>query len=195
MHTSVRNKLIALFSVAVALVVAFSYALDSKQQTTSVLEQKRAFPEFTAAKLVTNEPFDSEALSSEILSSETAKLTLADITQHPYQLVNVWASWCGICKTEHAFLLELQKKGIPIVGLNYRDNPGAALNVLSNDGNPYSTVISDTQGKLALELGVIGTPETYLVDAEGQIVKKLLGVINESVWRTELAHYFKGTNG
>ncbi|PML49625.1 thiol:disulfide interchange protein [Vibrio lentus] len=195
MHTSVRNKLIALFSVAVALVVAFSYALDSKQQTTSVLEQKRAFPEFTAAKLVTNEPFDSEALSSEILSSETAKLTLADITQHPYQLVNVWASWCGICKTEHAFLLELQKEGIPIVGLNYRDNPGAALNVLSNDGNPYSTVISDPQGKLALELGVIGTPETYLVDAEGQIVKKLLGVINESVWRKELAHYFKGTNG
>lgn len=190
MHTSVRNKLIALFSVAVALVVAFSYALDSKQQTTSVSEQKRAFPEFTAAKLVTNEPFDSEALSS-----ETAKLTLADITQHPYQLVNVWASWCGICKTEHAFLLELQKKGIPIVGLNYRDNPGAALNVLSNDGNPYSTVISDPQGKLALELGVIGTPETYLVDAEGQIVKKLLGVINESVWRKELAHYFKGTNG
>ncbi|MFS1476714.1 DsbE family thiol:disulfide interchange protein [Vibrio lentus] len=195
MHTSVRNKLIALFSVAVALVVAFSYALDSKQQTTSVSEQKRAFPEFTAAKLVTNESFDSEALSSEILSSETAKLTLADITQHPYQLVNVWASWCGICKTEHAFLLELQKKGIPIVGLNYRDNSGAAINVLSSDGNPYSTVISDPQGKLALELGVIGTPETYLVDAEGQIVKKLLGVINESVWRKELAHYFKGTNG
>ncbi|PML53683.1 DsbE family thiol:disulfide interchange protein [Vibrio lentus] len=195
MHTSVRNKLIALFSVAVALVVAFSYALDSKQQTTSVSEQKRAFPEFTAAKLVTNEPFDSEALSSEISSYETAKLTLADITQHPYQLVNVWASWCGICKTEHAFLLERQKEGIPIVGLNYRDNPGAALNVLSNDGNPYSTVISDPQGKLALELGVIGTPETYLVDAEGQIVKKLLGVINESVWRKELAHYFKGTNG
>ena len=195
MHTSVRNKLIALFSVAVALVVAFSYALDSKQQTTSVSEQKRAFPEFTAAKLVTNEPFDSEALSSEISSYETAKLTLADITQHPYQLVNVWASWCGICKTEHAFLLELQKEGIPIVGLNYRDNPGAALDVLSNDGNPYSTVISDPQGKLALELGVIGTPETYLVDAEGQIVKKLLGVINESVWRKVLAHYFKGTNG
>ncbi|MEZ9451818.1 DsbE family thiol:disulfide interchange protein [Vibrio splendidus] len=195
MHTSVRNKLIALFSVAVALVVAFSYALDSKQQTTSVSEQKRAFPEFTAAKLVTNEPFDSEALSSEILRSETAKLTLADITQHPYQLVNVWASWCGICKTEHAFLLKLHDKGIPIVGLNYRDNSGAAINVLSSDGNPYSTVISDPQGKLALELGVIGTPETYLVDADGQIIKKLLGVINESVWQEELAMYFDGANG
>ncbi|MGF1880784.1 DsbE family thiol:disulfide interchange protein [Vibrio splendidus] len=195
MHTSVRNKLIALFSVAVALVVAFSYALDSKQQTTSVSEQKRAFPEFTAAKLVTNEPFDSEALSSEILRSETAKLTLADITQHPYQLVNVWASWCGICKTEHAFLLKLHDKGIPIVGLNYRDNSGAAINVLSSDGNPYSTVISDPQGKLALELGVIGTPETYLVDADGQVIKKLLGVINESVWQEELAMYFDGANG
>ena len=116
MHTNVRNKLIALFSVAVALVVAFSYALDSRQQTTSVSEQKRAFPEFTAAKLVTDESFDSEALSSEILSSETTKLTLSDITQHPYQLVNVWASWCGICKTEHAFCSNFMTKAFQLLG-------------------------------------------------------------------------------
>ena len=60
---------------------------------------------------------------------------------------------------------------------------------------PYSVVISDPQGKLALELGVIGTPETYLVDANGQIIKKLLGVINETVWKDELAMYFDGVNG
>ncbi|MEZ8880390.1 DsbE family thiol:disulfide interchange protein [Vibrio lentus] len=184
MHTSVRNKLITLIILALMVVLGFAFALNNKQQSTIVSKQKRAFPEFISTALA-----NSEGISSK------QDITLADVTQYPYQLVNVWASWCGICKTEHAFLLELQKKGIPIVGLNYRDNPGAALNVLSNDGNPYSTVISDPQGKLALELGVIGTPETYLVDAEGQIVKKLLGVINESVWRKELAHYFKGTNG
>jgi len=184
MHTSVRNKLITLIILALMVVLGFAFALNNKQQSTIVSEQKRAFPEFISTALA-----NSEGISSK------QEITLADITQHPYQLVNVWASWCGICKTEHAFLLELQKEGIPIVGLNYRDNPGAALNVLSNDGNPYSTVISDPQGKLALELGVIGTPETYLVDAEGQIVKKLLGVINESVWRKELAMYFDGANG
>ncbi len=184
MHTSVRNKLITLIILALMVVLGFAFALKNKQQSTIVSEQKRAFPEFISTALA-----NSEGISSK------QEITLADVTQHPYQLVNVWASWCGICKTEHAFLLELQKEGIPIVGLNYRDNPGAALNVLSNDGNPYSTVISDPQGKLALELGVIGTPETYLVDAEGQIVKKLLGVINESVWRKELAMYFDGANG
>ncbi|MCF7485932.1 MULTISPECIES: DsbE family thiol:disulfide interchange protein [Vibrio] len=184
MHTSVRNKLITLIILALMVVLGFAFALNNKQQSTIVSEQKRAFPEFISTALA-----NSEGISSK------QEITLADVTQHPYQLVNVWASWCGICKTEHAFLLELQKEGIPIVGLNYRDNPGAALNVLSNDGNPYSTVISDPQGKLALELGVIGTPETYLVDAEGQIVKKLLGVINESVWRKELAMYFDGANG
>ncbi|MEZ8059633.1 DsbE family thiol:disulfide interchange protein [Vibrio splendidus] len=184
MHTSVRNKLITLIILALMVVLGFAFALNNKQQSTIVSEQKRAFPEFISTALA-----NSEGISSQ------QEITLADVTQHPYQLVNVWASWCGICKTEHAFLLELQKEGIPIVGLNYRDNPGAALNVLSNDGNPYSTVISDPQGKLALELGVIGTPETYLVDAEGQIVKKLLGVINESVWRKELAMYFDGANG
>ncbi|MCF7506286.1 MULTISPECIES: DsbE family thiol:disulfide interchange protein [Vibrio] len=185
MHSSVRNKLITLFSIALALVVAFSFALDSKQQSTTVSKQKRAFPEFISSELVGDERD----------SRDTQELTLADITQHPYQLVNVWASWCGICKTEHAFLLKLQNKGIPIVGLNYRDNPAAAINVLSNDGNPYSKVISDPQGELALELGVIGTPETYLVDADGQIIKKLLGVLNESVWQDELARYFNGAKG
>ncbi|MGO2161102.1 MAG: DsbE family thiol:disulfide interchange protein [Vibrio toranzoniae] len=185
MHTSVRKKLILLFTMALILVVAFVFVLENKQKTTFVSEQQRAFPEFTFTEL----------MDSGRGHIGTQVLTLADITPYPYQLVNVWASWCGICKTEHAFLLELQKKGIPIVGLNYRDNPGAALNVLSNDGNPYSKVISDPQGKLALELGVIGTPETYLVDADGQIIKKLLGVINDSIWKEELAMYFNGANG
>ncbi|MGO2321009.1 MAG: DsbE family thiol:disulfide interchange protein [Vibrio toranzoniae] len=184
MHTSVRNKLITLIILALMVVLGFAFALNNKQQSTIVSEQKRAFPEFISTALA-----NSKGISSE------QYITLADITPHPYQLVNVWASWCGICKTEHAFLLELQKKGIPIVGLNYRDNPGAALNVLSNDGNPYSKVISDPQGKLALELGVIGTPETYLVDGDGQIIKKLLGVINDSIWKEELAMYFNGANG
>ncbi|KAA8597083.1 MULTISPECIES: DsbE family thiol:disulfide interchange protein [Vibrio] len=184
MHTSVRNKLITLIVLALIVVLGFVFALDSKQQTTSVSEQKRAFPEFISTALV-----NSESVSGQ------QEITLADVTQHPYQLVNVWASWCGICKTEHAFLTELRKKGIPIVGLNYRDNSGTAINVLLSDGNPYSVVISDPQGKLALELGVIGTPETYLVDANGQIIKKLLGVINETVWKDELAMYFDGVNG
>ncbi|MEZ8437922.1 DsbE family thiol:disulfide interchange protein [Vibrio splendidus] len=184
MHTSVRNKLITLIILALMVVLGFAFALNNKQQSTIVSEQKRAFPEFISTALA-----NSEGISSK------QEITLADVTQHPYQLVNVWASWCGICKTEHAFLLKLHDKGIPIVGLNYRDNSGAAINVLSSDGNPYSTVISDPQGKLALELGVIGTPETYLVDADGQIIKKLLGVINESVWQEELAMYFNGANG
>ncbi|KAA8677249.1 DsbE family thiol:disulfide interchange protein [Vibrio gigantis] len=184
MHTSVRNKLIGLIVLALIVVLGFVFALDNKQQITTVSTQQRVFPVFTSTALV-----DSEGIRSK------QELTLKDVTQHPYQLVNVWASWCGICKTEHAYLLELQDQGIPIIGLNYRDNPAAAINVLSNDGNPYSKVISDPQGKLALELGVIGTPETYLVDAKGNIVKKLMGVINESVWQDELAIYFDGVDG
>lgn len=179
MHTSVRNKLITLVVLAMVVVLAFLFALDNKQQTTTVSTQQRAFPEFTSASLM-----DSKGIRSK------QELTRNDITQHPYQLVNVWASWCGVCKTEHAYLLELHDKGIPIIGLNYRDNPAAAINVLSSDGNPYTTVISDPHGKLALELGVIGTPETYLVDRKGKIIKKLMGVINESIWRDELALYF-----
>jgi cytochrome c biogenesis protein CcmG/thiol:disulfide interchange protein DsbE len=80
------------------------------------------------------------------------------------------------------------------VGLNYRDNASAAINMLSTYGSPYSNVISDPKGKLALELGVIGTPETYLVDENGQILKKFLGVLNESIWQEQLAGYFPDIN-
>ena len=184
MHTNVRNKLIVLITLTLIVVLAFLFALENKQQTTTVSTSQRVFPEFTSTALV-----DSQSIKA------NQQLTRADITQHAYQLINVWASWCGICKTEHAYLLELQDQGIPIIGLNYRDNSAAAINVLSSDGNPYSKVISDPQGKLALELGVIGTPETYLVDAKGNIVKKLMGVINESVWQDELAFYFDGVDG
>ena len=74
--------------------------------------------------------------------------------------MNVCASWCEICKRERKGLLQLSKLGVPIVGLNYRDQKQAAREYLSSKRNPYLEVISDPNGKLAVELGVIGTPET-----------------------------------
>lgn len=99
-------------------------------------------------------------------------------------LLNVWATWCVSCKIEHPYLLQLTKEGVIIVGLNYKDDRGQALQWLKNLGNPYLFNISDMQGRLGLDLGVFGAPETYLIDKQGIIRHKHVGVINDHVWKT-----------
>ncbi len=110
--------------------------------------------------------------------------------QQTLTLVNVWASWCGICKLEHDFLLNLQQQDINIIGLNYRDNINAANNELSATGNPYSATIYDPKGELALKIGVFGTPESYLVNQQGIIVQRFSGALTPTLWQKYFASHF-----
>lgn len=81
---------------------------------------------------------------------------------------------------------------MPIIGLNYRDNNSAAQNYLSSKNNPYQDVISDPNGELAVELGVIGTPETYLIDQNGKVLIKYRGAITIDKWNSIFSRYFNG---
>lgn len=94
-------------------------------------------------------------------------------------LVNVFASWCTECKVEHPFLMELSKKGIlPIHGLNYKDKPADARNWLDGLGDPYTRTGADRDGRVAIDWGVYGVPETFLIDQKGRIVFKHIGALN-----------------
>lgn len=110
-------------------------------------------------------------------------------------LLNVWGSWCVYCKQEHPFLIQLAKQGIPIIGLNYRDNPQSAVNMLQEMGNPFYFVINDSQGQLAAKLGVEGAPETYLIDAQGIIRYQYTGLLNEKVWQQQFMPELKQEKG
>ncbi|ROV58780.1 DsbE family thiol:disulfide interchange protein [Vibrio ponticus] len=123
---------------------------------------------------------------------EQAELTSQSLLSEEYQVLNVWASWCGICRAEHHFLNQIANQGITVIGLNYRDNRGSALNYLAELGNPYQSVIFDPSGKLSIDLGVIGTPETYLVTQEGSIVYKHSGLLDQQAWDKFFAAYFVG---
>ncbi|MGF1911067.1 DsbE family thiol:disulfide interchange protein [Vibrio kasasachensis] len=112
------------------------------------------------------------------------------LLREEYQLVNVWASWCGICRSEHSFLNQLAKHGVPIVGLNYRDKRSHALSYLDDLGNPYQEIIYDPSGKFSIDLGVMGTPETYLIDRKGGVVAKFSGELDEKSWDRFFARYF-----
>lgn len=104
-------------------------------------------------------------------------------------LVNVWATWCPTCKAEHAFLNQLNAKGVRIIGINYKDESEKAIQWLAELDNPYEFNVIDEEGKLGLDLGVYGAPETFLIDGEGVIRAKHVGDLNAKVWKTLKPQY------
>lgn len=102
-------------------------------------------------------------------------------------LLNVWGSWCVGCHQEHAMLMRIAEDArIPIVGLNWKDPTDDALRFLRELGDPYLVSAQDQEGRVAIDWGVYGAPETFLVDADGRIRYKHIGPITEAVWRDEL---------
>ena len=127
--------------------------------------------------------FELEELhSSEVLSRQR-------IVGEP-MLVNTWATWCYSCRVEHPFLLELAAQGVRIIGLNYKDDSDKAIGWLEDLGDPYALTLSDTEGMLGLDMGVYGAPETYVVDAEGVVQYRHVGVVDEQVWQSVLSAWF-----
>jgi len=98
-------------------------------------------------------------------------------------LLNVWASWCVTCRDEHPLLLQYARSGaIPIYGLNYKDQRADALSWLAELGDPYVLSASDTDGRVGIDYGVYGAPETYLIDRDGVIRFKQIGPVTPDVW-------------
>ena len=97
-------------------------------------------------------------------------------------LLNVWASWCVSCRQEHPILVELAKSGlVPIYGLNYKDQRADALKWLARFGDPYALSIVDAEGRIGIEYGVYGVPETYVIDKAGVIRFKQIGPVTQDV--------------
>lgn len=119
------------------------------------------------------------------LTDAEAQKTAADLDLRP-ALINVWATWCVACRVEHAYLNQLAENGITIYGLNYKDERDEALLWLERLGNPYRFNLFDAQGRLGLNLGVYGAPETYVIDAEGIIRYRHVGVMDEKVWQKKI---------
>jgi cytochrome c biogenesis protein CcmG/thiol:disulfide interchange protein DsbE len=122
-----------------------------------------------------------------VLGDASRKFSTAQLAGRPW-VMNVWGTWCGECRVEHEALLAIARKNrVPIVGLNWRDDDAAALEWLSQLGNPYSVVAVDGQGNTAIDYGVYGAPETFFVDANGLIQYRHVGAMTPEVWEREFA--------
>jgi len=126
------------------------------------------------------------------LRDPEARLGPADFSGK-VSLLNVWATWCVSCRREHGFLMALARGGeIPVFGLNYKDDRVAAVAWLDRLGDPYVANIYDPEGRLGLDLGVYGTPETFIVGADGIIAYKHVGPITGDVWREKMLPVIRG---
>ncbi len=126
------------------------------------------------------------AFSLAKLEDPTAILSEADF-KGQVSLFNVWATWCVACRSEHPVLMQLARRGgVPIYGLNYKDQRPAAQRWLKQFGDPYVANAFDADGRVGIDWGVYGTPETFVIDKQGVIRHKHVGPITEDVLQTEI---------
>ena len=107
-------------------------------------------------------------------------LSTADLKAPGVKLVNIWASWCVPCRAEHPKLEELAAMGLTVHGINYKDTDAAADRFLQELGNPFTLIGADHSGRVGIDWGVYGVPETFVIDGQGRIVYKHIGPIQGS---------------
>jgi cytochrome c biogenesis protein CcmG/thiol:disulfide interchange protein DsbE len=110
-------------------------------------------------------------------------------------MFNVWASWCVACREEHPLLVEFsQRKLVPLLGLNYKDQRTAGLQWLGRHGNPYTASVFDVDGKVGIDYGVYGVPETFIIDKQGVVRFKHIGPLTPEVLRDKVEPLLRKLN-
>jgi cytochrome c biogenesis protein CcmG, thiol:disulfide interchange protein DsbE len=139
----------------------------------------RPVPQFTLPNLFDNtQPVSSESLKGRWL------------------LVNVWGTWCVECRAEHQVLLQIKQQArVPILGIDWKDQNEDALAWLAQLGNPYERVATDRDGRVAIDWGVYGAPESFLISPAGTVVYKHIGAMTEQVWNSEFLPRVNATTG
>ena len=163
-----KNKI--LLSIAIFFLIFCFIILFKSLNNSNVY-----VPESISEKPLIN--FDSQDLFS------TIKISSDQIfVDSEFYILNIWASWCLPCRTEHPYLMEFNKNSsIKLIGLNYKDKPDNAKKFINKFGNPYSVNIVDLNGTISIKLGAYGVPETFLINKERKILKKIIGPLNKKL--------------
>ena len=163
-----KSKL-SLFIVIIFLsfcFVIFYKGLNNPNIYAPKIEGKKNLPTFKAKNFNSSSYLNSEKIFEE----------------DTFYIVNIWASWCVPCRTEHPLLMKLSKnKSVKLIGINYKDNFNNAKKFIDEFGNPYSQIIIDNDGTLSVEFGAYGVPETFIIDKSKKIIRKFIGPINKEI--------------
>ena len=159
-------KLPLAFFLTILLVFSYLLLIERNPQEipSNLINQK--FPDFESNSLFKDEKF-----------------TLSEKLNTKVALVNFFATWCKPCRDEHSYIKKFSdQKGIRVVGINYKDSPEKAIDWLNSLGNPYYDVLLDKKGKIAIDWGVYGIPETFIINSEGIIIHRQAGPITKDIY-------------
>lgn len=166
------SRLVFLLPLSLFLVLGLYFMAGLRHDPSaipSMLIDKPA-PQFSLPPIEGRE----EGLSSEDFAGEVV-------------LINIFGSWCVACQTEHPVLMEIARENVaPLMGIDWKDAPGAGAKWLARLGDPYARIGDDADGRVAIDFGVTGAPETFLIDRKGHVRHKHVGPITHEVWRKEL---------
>ena len=165
-----KNKLLILPSIFFAIILSiFFYLLITERNPSEIPSNllNKNVPFFEAESLFKNEKFiSSQEFKNEII------------------LVNFFATWCKPCRDEHVYIKRFSnKKGIKVIGINYKDNSKKAIQWLKELGNPYTNVAVDKSGRIAIDWGVYGIPETFIVNSKGIIKYRHVGPVTKKIYK------------
>jgi cytochrome c biogenesis protein CcmG/thiol:disulfide interchange protein DsbE len=172
-----KNKFffIIIVSFFVFCFIIFYKGLNNSNIYTPKVDNKKKIPSFIAKDFF----LENEVSSEKIFNDSN------------FYILNIWASWCAPCRKEHSILMTLSKnKSIKLIGLNYRDNLDNAKKFIDELGNPYSQILIDEGGTLAVEFGAYGVPETFIINKDKKIIKKFIGPLNRELLQ-EIEMYLK----
>ena len=159
------NLVILLSFLSFCFIVFYKGLNNSSTYTPKIIDRKN-IPIFKAKDFNSNINTTSEKV----------------FEKNSYYILNIWASWCVPCRTEHPLLMELSKnQSIRLIGLNYKDDLKNAKKFIDEFGNPYSQILIDNDGTLSVEFGAYGVPETFLIDKDKKIIEKFVGPINKKI--------------
>ena len=166
------KRIVLFLPLALFAVMALYFGLGLREDPSEIPSQliDRELPEFDLPPI---EGFEA-GLSNADLAGQVS-------------LLNVFGSWCPPCAIEHPMLMQISRSGVvPIYGVDWKDPPGAGTAWLERNGNPYQRVGDDPDGRLAIDLGITGAPETFIIDRAGRVRYRHVGVITEDIWEGTL---------
>ena len=183
--------LVLLVFVCLFFLLFIIFEKDPSNPPSALLNKE--IPNFSTTNLFNkNIKLSSDNIKRNVKLAADRNVNFSEDVIEKYTLVNFFASWCTPCRAEHHLFFEIKKNypNVFLLGISHKDAPEDSKKYLSEEGNPYSFVGLDQDGRIALEFGVFGLPETFIINNEGKIIFKQMGPLTEKILNDEISKLF-----